>query len=237
MKKIYIYFLLFFTFAANAQTPQGISYQAVARDSTGKLLSNQPIKIKFSIRDSIASGNIVYQEMHFDTTDVLGLFDLVLGQGIVLNGAFDLIDWGKNSKYLQVDLDANTGIYTSMGTQKMMSVPYALYAGKTMQTTGCIPCPSMVSSVASNSNNLNFYTAARYCTNLTENGYSDWRLPTFEEFKYLRDVIELSSAQNISCWVQHSTHIINGSLYILTSDNGLQITTSNGNGLKTICIR
>ena len=54
MKKIYIYFLLFFTFAANAQTPQGISYQAVARDSTGKLLSNQPIKIKFSIRDSIS---------------------------------------------------------------------------------------------------------------------------------------------------------------------------------------
>ena len=128
MKKIYIYFLLFFTFAANAQTPQGISYQAVARDSTGKLLSNQPIKIKFSIRDSISSGNIVYQEMHFDTTDALGLFDLVLGQGIVLNGTFDLIDWGKNSKYLQVDLDANTGIYTSMGIQKMMSVPYALYA-------------------------------------------------------------------------------------------------------------
>ncbi len=133
MKKIYIYFLLFFTFAANAQTPQGISYQAVARDSTGKLLSNQPIKIKFSIRDSISSGNIVYQEMHFDTTDALGLFDLVLGQGIVLNGTFDLIDWGKNSKYLQVDLDANTGIYTSMGIQKMMSVPYALFSG-TAQT-------------------------------------------------------------------------------------------------------
>jgi hypothetical protein len=129
MKKIYIYFLLFFTFAANAQSPQGISYQAVARDSTGKLLNNQPIKIKFSIRDSISNGNIVYQEMHFDTTDAMGLFDLVIGQGVILNGTFDLIDWGKNSKYLQVDLDANTGIYTTMGTQKMMSVPYALYAG------------------------------------------------------------------------------------------------------------
>ena len=76
MKYLYIFLIFILAFKVNAQTPQGICYQAVARDSTGKLLSNQPIKIKFSIRDSIASGNIVYQEMHFDTTDVLGLFDL-----------------------------------------------------------------------------------------------------------------------------------------------------------------
>jgi hypothetical protein len=135
MKKIYIYILLFISFGANAQSPQGISYQAVARDSTGKILSNNPIKIKFSIRDSISNGNIVYQEMHFDTTDAMGLFDLVIGQGVILNGTFDLIDWGKNSKYIQVDLDANTGLYTSVGTQKMMSVPYALYSQTTGDTT------------------------------------------------------------------------------------------------------
>jgi hypothetical protein len=128
MKNIYIYFLLFFTFAANAQSPQGISYQAVARDSTGKILSNQPIKIKFSIRDSVANGTIVYQETHADTTDALGLFDLVIGNGTSTSGTFAGINWGNNKKYMQVEFDANVGSYTNLGTQQMMSVPYALHS-------------------------------------------------------------------------------------------------------------
>ncbi len=113
-----------------AQSPQGISYQAVARDAAGKLLGNTSVKVRLSFRDSIANGNIVYQETHIDTTDALGLFDLVIGNGTPTSGTFAGINWGSNKKYMQVEFDANVGSYTNLGTQQMMSVPYALYAEK-----------------------------------------------------------------------------------------------------------
>ncbi len=128
MKHLYIFLIFILAFKVNAQTPQGISYQAVARDSSGYILKNTPLKVRFSIRDSIANGNIIYQETHFDTTDAIGLFDLVLGEGSPVINIFSNIKWGINKKFMQIEIDANSGIYISMGTQQMISVPYALYA-------------------------------------------------------------------------------------------------------------
>jgi hypothetical protein len=131
MKKYILSFLLLsLMHGAFAQTPQGITYQAVARNASGQLLAITPVKVRFSIRDSIANGNIVYQETHIDTTDALGLFDLVIGNGTPTSGTFAGINWGSNKKYIQVEFDANVGSYTNLGTQQMMSVPYALYAEK-----------------------------------------------------------------------------------------------------------
>ncbi len=129
MKKYFIVALLLGIISnILAQSPQGISYQAIVRDSSGYILKNTSLKLRFSIRDSIANGNIVYQETHNDTTDALGLFDLVIGNGTPTSGTFAGINWGSYKKYLQVDFDANVGSYTNLGTQQMMSVPYALYA-------------------------------------------------------------------------------------------------------------
>jgi hypothetical protein len=114
-----------------AQTPMAIPYQAVARNNAGNLIANQPISLRFSIRDLSAVGSIVYQETHSVSTNNLGLFSVHVGQGTPSIGSFVNISWGVNSKFLQVEFDSLGGSnFIDMGTQQMMSVPYALFSGK-----------------------------------------------------------------------------------------------------------
>jgi uncharacterized protein (TIGR02145 family) len=112
-----------------AQGPQGIPYQAIARNASGVAIANTAVKVRFSIRDSIATGAIKYQETHNPTTSALGLFSVNVGMGTVVSGTFSGINWGKNAKFLQVELNTTGGTtYTDLGTTQMMSVPYALQA-------------------------------------------------------------------------------------------------------------
>lgn len=114
-----------------AQTPQSIAYQAVARDSSGNPVSNQSIGLRFSIHDSSATGAIVYQETQVAMTSPLGLFSVSIGSGSPALGSFNTINWGINSKFIQIEMDPAGGTsYIDMGTQQMLSVPYALYAEK-----------------------------------------------------------------------------------------------------------
>ena len=114
---------------SNAQAPQGIPYQSVIRNGSGALLINQAVNVRFSIHDSTAMGTIVYQETHTTTTSNLGMITLSIGQGTASTGSFSTINWGVNSKFMQVELDAAGGNnYIDLGTQQMMSVPFALYS-------------------------------------------------------------------------------------------------------------
>jgi hypothetical protein len=127
----------FQTAIIQAQTPQAIPYQAVARNAAGVPLTNQPIRVRFSIRDSIVSGPIVYRETHSATTNAIGLFNLNLGTGTVVTGTFSGINWGKNAKFMQVEMDPAGGTsYVDLGTQQMLSVPYALRAGSVDSVPG-----------------------------------------------------------------------------------------------------
>jgi hypothetical protein len=115
---------------SNAQAPLGIPYQSVIRNGSGALIINQAIHIRFSIHDSTMLGTVVYQELHTITTTNLGIVTVVIGQGAPLTGSFSAVQWGSGAKFMQVELDAAGGNnYTDLGTQQMMSVPYALYAG------------------------------------------------------------------------------------------------------------
>jgi uncharacterized protein (TIGR02145 family) len=131
MKKLFLFSFLLFTssFLLLAQAPQGIPYQAIARNANGAAIANTAVKVRFSIRDSIATGAIKYQETHNPTTSALGLFSVNVGMGTVVSGTFSGINWGKNAKFLQVEMDPAGGTtYTDLGTTQMMSVPYALYS-------------------------------------------------------------------------------------------------------------
>jgi uncharacterized protein (TIGR02145 family) len=129
MKKIFLFFLCLASVATFAQSPQGIPYQAIARNASGVAIASTAVKVRFSIRDSIATGAIKYQETHNPTTSALGLFSVNVGMGTVVNGTFSGINWGKNAKFLQVELNTTGGTtYTDLGTTQMMSVPYALHS-------------------------------------------------------------------------------------------------------------
>src|SRR6185436_16113969 len=101
----FILFLLTLKFAA-AQAPQGINYQAIARDASGSILADKKISIRISITDS-NTGDTLYIETHTDTTNHFGLFTLTIGNGIPEKGSFFSINWGTVSPWMQVDMDPN----------------------------------------------------------------------------------------------------------------------------------
>jgi hypothetical protein len=128
MKQCYVFTLsLFSLLVTQAQAPQGFNYQAVARNASGNALVNASVSVRLTIHDASASGTIVYQEHHTTVTNALGLFSVIIGAGTVDQGVFNSVDWGTNSKYLQVEFNSGSG-YVDMGTSQLMSVPYALFS-------------------------------------------------------------------------------------------------------------
>lgn len=104
-----------------AQTPQGIHYQAIARDS-GEVLVSTPIQVRATI---YTGGLLSYQETHSVVTNGFGLFTLVIGEGISVMGQYDNIDWGLWDQALEMEVDLGNG-YVSMGQNNFRNVPYAL---------------------------------------------------------------------------------------------------------------
>ena len=110
-----------------AQAPEGINYQAVARDGQGSILPNANLNVQFSIHSGTATGTIEYKETHFVSTNNFGLFDAVIGAGNTVTGSFSGLDWGSNKYFLQVEVDPGGGM-VDLGTTQLVSVPYALYS-------------------------------------------------------------------------------------------------------------
>ena len=110
MKKILLSLLsVLFCAITFAQTvPQGINYQAVARDANGSELANQPLTVKLSVIFGSQTGTISWQETHSVTTNDYGLFTAVIGQGtsttLGTSVTFDAVDWGSSNHYLKVHL-------------------------------------------------------------------------------------------------------------------------------------
>jgi hypothetical protein len=88
--------------------------------------------LRISILSGTINDNSVYSETHAKTTDASGLISLQIGNGTVISGIFANIDWGGASHFIKLEVDFSGGSnYVVLGTQELMSVPYALYASKT----------------------------------------------------------------------------------------------------------
>jgi hypothetical protein len=131
MKKFILIVFLFISVYSNGQSvPQRLNYQAVARNSSGNILSNQALSIKIDILDTDLVTEL-YSERHVLTTNQFGLFTLLIGNGAVLSGQFSSIAWGSGSKHLRTSIDLTSGTnYQVMGITQLVSVPYALYSWK-----------------------------------------------------------------------------------------------------------
>jgi hypothetical protein len=131
-RMILLFVSVFLTCFVNAQTPQGIAYQAAAKNASGIPIKNSLIKVRFSILDSIASGNVVYKEVHNVITSEIGVFAVNVGMGLPSVGSFSNINWANNSKFLVIEIDtiASGNNFVSMGIQQIMSVPYSLFSSR-----------------------------------------------------------------------------------------------------------
>lgn len=129
------FFLLFINLSKPilAQSPLGIPYQAVVRDNNGQPIANSALMTRFTLHEQTPTGSISYQETHNTSTNSQGLIALTFGEGTPTIGTFSSINWAQAVKFLQVETDLGNG-YTEIGTQQLMSVPYALYSGNSNQT-------------------------------------------------------------------------------------------------------
>lgn len=131
MRKITLSLLAWLVYtAAFCGTPQGISYQAVALSASGNPIKSRTIGLRLSILSGGPSGTLQYQERQTPTTDVSGVFSVVVGNGSLLSGSFVNINWSSGIYFLKTELDTTGGTsYNTVGTTQFFSVPYALYSG------------------------------------------------------------------------------------------------------------
>jgi hypothetical protein len=129
MKRNYTLLLfLLATVSTLAQTPEKMSYQAVLRDASNALLTNQEVGMQISILQTTITGTAVYIETQTATTNINGLVSLEIGSG-TSSDDFNTIDWSAGPYFIKTETDPTGGSsYSITGTSQIMSVPFALYA-------------------------------------------------------------------------------------------------------------
>ncbi len=128
----------------NAQAPQKLNYQAIARNASGSPIVSQSITIRLTVRSQQIGGTVLYRETHIPTTNQFGLFTVYVGDGSPVSGTFGGINWGTGERWLQVEMDASGGsVFTDLGASQLVSVPYALYAANAGGNTGPTGVPGL----------------------------------------------------------------------------------------------
>jgi hypothetical protein len=127
---------IFTSVTLKAQSPQKINFQSIVRNTSGVIVTNKTLSFRISLLSGSITGTQVYSETHSSTTDAIGLVSLQIGSGTALSGTFATINWGTAAHFIKLEADFNGGnSYVTLGTQELMSVPYAMYASKTDTAT------------------------------------------------------------------------------------------------------
>ena len=156
MKKTFIILAaLLLTASAWAQSPEKMSYQAIIRNSSNALITNESVGMRVSILHGSQTGSEVYKEIYNPNpqTNINGLVTIQIGDGIPLTGVFANIDWTNGPYFIKTETDPTGGTnYTITGTSQMLSSPYSLQAKTAQSVTGPITesDPFYSSSQASN---------------------------------------------------------------------------------------
>jgi hypothetical protein len=137
-------FLLLITsnLLAQSNNSPGIYFQAVARDNFSNPAKDRSIYVESSVIQTTATGTVVLKERFQTQTDITGVFNIVIGQGLRIGGTsnnISSIDWSHGPFYLNLKIaiapvaPIDNWDYTSslidLGTSPFGSVPYALFAG------------------------------------------------------------------------------------------------------------
>ncbi len=132
MKKIItLLTVMIFSLALLAQQiPQGMKYQAVARNLKGEILSDEQIVLRISLTSQQNNTAVThYSEIHNVKTNELGLFNLVIGEGAGNKSAFKNVPWSSQNIWMEVAIADNLkGSFTIISSSKLLAVPYAFHA-------------------------------------------------------------------------------------------------------------
>lgn len=131
MKKLffttYFFIVSVALFAQSGSVPPFINYQAVLRDANNTVLQPGTIgTLRFKLFDSLAAVNPSYVEDHNFTTNSVGIINLKIGTGTIVNGTIQGLAWSAGKVSYEVYLDNSSTPISPK--QQFASVPYAVYA-------------------------------------------------------------------------------------------------------------
>lgn len=118
------------------QVPQGMRYQAVARDVDGQVINEQPISLQIHLRAG-ERGEVLYTEQHRVSTNSLGLFAVTVGGGKTIFGEFASIPWSLADIWMDIEMDDQGGRrFVTINSSQLLAVPYAFHAGTAGSISG-----------------------------------------------------------------------------------------------------
>ena len=138
IKKIFLLSSFLYFLSGNAQAPNKFSFQAVVRNTSNQLITNQSVGVKISLISVVMSSETAeFEETHTVTTNTNGLFSLKVGEGALVSGDFSAaMSSAANSKKIKCEIDPTGGTnYTIVLNEQLLSVPYALFANTAAYTT------------------------------------------------------------------------------------------------------
>ena len=168
--------LVFIVGTIIAQPPPVIPIQAVAKDAMGNVAKNRDVYVKDVILTAAVGGARMWEESHVVKTDNDGIYTIYVGRGtkiFAFNNIQDIsgIDWGNGPYFFNIKVAIAPSIpaawwvaadnYIDMGTQQLMSVPYAMYAGNATVnnvTTSIQPGPPNTFLITDSSGNVSWTT-------------------------------------------------------------------------------
>lgn len=147
-------FQLLFIFCFSQGVPEGMKYQAVARNTKGGILSNETIVLEISlVSNTNGKSKVHYSEAHTVTTSAQGLFDLVIGAGSISKGVFSNVPWSTDDIWMQVGIkEKGSADFTTISNSKLLAVPYAFHAATASQLSGGIKSSGEQTAIASANN-------------------------------------------------------------------------------------
>ena len=204
------------TAIVSAQSPEKMSYQAVIRNSSNQLVTNQTVGMQISILQGSPSGTAVYVEIQEPVSNANGLVSLEIGSGTVVSGNFSSIDWANGTYFIKTETDLNGGTnYTITGTSQLLSVPYALHAKTAETITSAVTETDPVfnasaargisaTDVSNWNNKLDSYTEtdpvfdASVASGITATDITNWnnKLGSYTETQNLSEVLTLGNDAN-----------------------------------------
>ena len=123
-------------------TPDGILFQAIAKDANGNGAAGRNIYAKVNILKGTATGTSVYAESFKVVSTDEGIFTIVIGKGNRTSGVANLkaIQWNEALYFVNIQIAIEPTVpgigwsadnnYVDMGTSQLWTVPYALFSSK-----------------------------------------------------------------------------------------------------------
>ncbi len=102
-----------------AQPPEAFNYQAILRDASGELFSNETVELEVALIKDTPEGEAVFTEIHSTQTNEFGLINLQIGSIQSLEN----IPWSAHTFFIRIKVNGDL-----MGVSQLLSVPYALHA-------------------------------------------------------------------------------------------------------------